>query len=158
MVFKETPYFDRCSQLVENSQWREESKNSERLPLTRSATWAKYPNRYMLSAYASQEKRILRKDVVSTKIFELAILSAIRVDTGMHDYTKYFILPNDDIYTMSLQVSEPGSEQAKIDTTNEFDFVLDNDLLGSNNEDLLKLDHTLNLGYQDGVEPYPSGK
>lgn len=146
-------YWSACSRLTGGVQWQDGADGSG-FDYERSVTWAKRPNRYMLTEHANEKKRVLRASKLNTCIFNLSVLSATRVDTGEHDFTRYFVLPDDSVYTVNSWVGAVEDSATAERLVSEFNFVLDNGLMAPNSEDLLVLEYALKNAELDGVEGF----
>lgn len=145
--------WDKCAELTHAAVWTGESVGLL-LEDKRSVTWARYPYRYMLTEYAAHEKRLLRKRRLSSKLFELSLLSATREDTGLHEYTRYFIPQSEENITVLHSEIDFNAPETADQLKSNVDFTLDNGLGAPSSEDMLELHTILDIAYQDGVENY----
>ena len=148
-----TSSWNKCVELTESAIWTGESVGPL-LEDRRSVTWAHYPYRYMLTEYAAYEKRLLRRQHLAPKLFELSLLSAMRKDTGMHEYTRYFIPQTEQNITVLHSQIDFNSPQTGIQLKENVDFTLDNGLGAPSSEDIFELHNILDNAYQDGVANY----
>ncbi len=146
-------YWYDCTTLTHRASWSKQLQSEPQFDATRSVTWARYPNRYLLTEYANEERRLFRKRRLQKKLFCLSVLSAKRVDTGNQDYSRYFILPT-AVYRFHMQVDDRNDLQTEQDMRSEFEFVRNNDLMTPNYEELLSLRWALQSALQDGADPY----
>lgn len=149
-----TEFWTKSQKITQDMDWQK-SDAGVGFDLERIATWAHWPNRYMLTEHADRETGLFKRNRVNTRIFELAILSAVRSDTGEREYSKYFIMP-DETLIVSMQVSKDTGEETSNLVRSEYDFVIENSLMATNAEELLRLEYILNLAEQDGSEQYVS--
>lgn len=150
--FGELARWEKCATLVGDFEWQRDASPGSEYSHIRSVTWAEYPVRFMMNEFGSVEDRRTRK--IANRAFEVAMLSATASDLGRRLYKRYFIYPNDAIALLDATVGDPDDPRTESELRQSFNFTLDNHLYIPNEEDLLVLDNSLELGYQDGVQLY----
>jgi len=152
--FSAVSAWDVCVELTESATWTGKVAG-ESFDNSRTVTWAQYPYRHLLTEHSAEEKRLLRRRRLVPKIFELSLLSTLREDTGLYEYTRYFILQ--DTQSTALLTSEIGDpydpETAEV-LKEATEFTFDNGLYVPSPTDMLRLDDILENAYQNGVADY----
>ncbi len=148
-----TAYFQQCRQLTASGEWQ--LNQAQPLSHRRAVTWAQWPYRYLLTEYGARERHgVLRRQRLQTKLFELALLSARRQDTGERDYHRYYIFPDNEVFAFVSQLGEPEQAATHQAAARSFDFILENGLYQPNYEQLFDVEQSLAQAHQDGVEPF----
>lgn len=153
--FEPGSYGERCAKFFEgNQEWE---KRSEQDLASRAVTWAQYPNRYVLTQYGREAKQMLRPKIVHA-MFQVAILSAARTDTGTRDLQRWNVVqpylhrPETVMY-FSYAVGTLEEERATGEVSKNTEFMIDHGLYVPNTHDLDSLDAILERGWLDGHEP-----
>ncbi len=153
---EEVPIWESCLKLTSPAVWHPARRDSKRFSAERTVTWGDYPFRYMLTEFAQENGRIFKR--LETKMFQLNRVSAQRIGTGLHDYSRYFIIDAQLTGAIHSQVKLPQdmTESDKKDMVSNFDFTLENGLYAPTAEDEAEVEIVLHRAYMDGVTSYVS--
>lgn len=153
--FSPGSYSERCKTFFDDDhEWSDTPSEL----VGRVVTWAQYPNRYLLTEYGSEINNFLRRTRVQHKMYELALMSAVRTSDKMQSLESWYVVQTPEIsHEQVFHMGHLVDPQAPtVITNNELKndmlFMIDNDMCTPNSEDILRLDAALKLGQMDGYE------
>lgn len=143
-----------CNDLIDDEQWAQPVRQTAQYTHERSITWAEYSYRYRMTAYGMERQtKYLRRKRIETKLYEVAMMSAVNTETHLRDYRQYYV-PElaGDIHLVEAKIgdiNEPGLGERLRDNMN---FMFDSNLTLANSEEVMDLEMILRRAVADGVE------
>jgi hypothetical protein len=153
--FETGSYSERAAQFFSQDHEWQESQNIHWHE--RTVTWAHHPYRYWLMQSAEPASVSSEQSPLLHRMFHVALMSATRTLDNRREFEKWYIVNNGNdperVVHMQHLIGSTVEEKETGEFLRNFNFILENGLFVPNDEELVKLDQILLMGYMDGFDP-----
>jgi hypothetical protein len=144
----QTPLWTVCEQLTGSFPWQ--STNEIGFSEERTVSWSRAPYAYLLSEYTQPAEQT----VLFHRVFSLIRLRSPRLDTNLHDFSRYMIIDGKlaaAIHTQLDKLPSKLTEEERAEMRSGYDFTVENEFYTPSAEDEIEVEFALRNAYLDGV-------